>query len=103
MSEVKLLQCPFCGGEAEVIKAHSVFEKPYVVICKNKSCHASVGEFSENRKDAITAWNTRKPMERILERLEEKAREYTNDDLSYRIPCFGIDESIEIVKEGGIE
>lgn len=55
-------------------------------------------------KEAIKAWNTRKPMERILERLEEKAKEYTNDDLSYRIPWFGIEEAIEIVKEeGGIE
>lgn len=30
--------------------------------------------------------------------------EYTNDDLSYRIPWFGIEEAIEIVKEeDGIE
>lgn len=43
-------------------------------------------------------------LQRIMERLEEKAKEYTNDDLSYRIPWFGIEEAIEVVKEeGGIE
>lgn len=57
MSELK--PCPFCGGEAEVIKAHQIFERPYVVICKNTKCRASLGEFSSTREEAIEAWNRR--------------------------------------------
>ena len=41
----------------------------------------------------------RKAFERVVERLEKKAKEYTNDDLTYCIPYFGIEEAIEIVKE----
>lgn len=98
----RLLSCPFCGGEAgidsdKIGKGKSL----YYAYCKN-DCITQYGYYS-SKESAIKAWNTRKPMERILERLEEKAKEYTNDDLSYRIPWFGIDEAIEIVKEGGIE
>lgn len=57
MNELK--PCPFCGGEAEAIKAHHIFEKPYVVICGNKECRASLGEFSKTREEAIEAWNRR--------------------------------------------
>ena len=48
------------------------------------------------KASAIKAWNTRKPMERIAERLEE-IEEYTND---FRV-VIPSKKAIEIVKEEG--
>jgi len=42
-----LKKCPFCGGEAEVIKAHQIIKIPYVVICNNEKCRANVGVFQK--------------------------------------------------------
>lgn len=53
-------------------------------------------------------WNTRKPMERIIERLDEKKQEYLegfrthqNGEL-YGVAC-GFGDSIKICKEEGAE
>ena len=101
MSEKKLLTCPLCGEEAE-LKKEPIGKGEFLhwVSCSDESC-ASMGRLHTTEQGAIEQWNTRKPMEKIVERLEEKAKEYTNDDLSRRIPWFGIDEAIEIVKEEG--
>ena len=110
MSEIKLLPCPFCGGEAELVRQHSgVSDKIYIVSCKNEECEASLGHFCESKEMAITEWNTRKPMERIIERLEEKKQEYLEgfrvhqENELYGVAC-GFGDSIKICKEeGGIE
>ena len=57
MAELK--KCPFCGGEAEVVKAHGAAMFPYTVVCKENECSASVGIFKETREKAIEAWNNR--------------------------------------------
>lgn len=54
MSELK--PCPFCGGEAKIVKSP---ENEYIAICRNKQCNASVGFFPNTRKEAIEAWNRR--------------------------------------------
>ena len=52
-------------------------------------------------------WNTRRPMERIVEQLEEakKACEQSvvNDNQFYKGAVAGFNDAIEIVKEGGAE
>lgn len=98
MSEIKLLPCPFCGGEAEL--------KEYYETCDGRGdTHAKItclnclstmaltrdefvkaekdfkykgGYYSKNKKfwngmhqRLIEKWNTRKPMEEIVDRLEE--------------------------------
>lgn len=105
-----LKPCPFCGGEAEIVKAHSnTTEYPYVVVCKNDLCNASVGKFSTSREKAIEAWNTRKPMEAVVAELEkeydladkEKARCMRENLLQYdeaKGYARGIDTAIEIVR-----
>lgn len=98
MNELK--KCPFCGGEVRFVKTG----------CSSRGkigylfCDGCKERFFDNDKwhtelVVYEKWNTRKPLERVIERLEEKAKEYTNDDLSYRIPWFRIDEAIEIIKE----
>jgi Lar family restriction alleviation protein len=98
MSEKKLLDCPFCGGEARFST-----EDGNWINCK--SCGAETDYF-EQREEAIKAWNTRVPMQKIVERLEEQQEE---SDRLYAIYFNAEDRgsydaysyAIEIVKEEG--
>lgn len=68
----KLKKCPFCGGEAKVFETDL---NTFRVICAECSC--SVGRYWYYKKEeAITAWNTRKPMERIVERLDSECKKH---------------------------
>lgn len=99
MGEIKLLPCPFCGEveEVELIKCNGSWS----VICFR--CDIS-SNYYEKPQQAIKKWNTRKPMERILERLEElkkspKVESPYNNGWETSAEC-----SIHIVKEeGGID
>lgn len=55
MSEEKLKPCPFCGGEAEIVRdVGSIWD----VSCKR--CYASIGAYhSYSKEAAIYAWNRR--------------------------------------------
>ena len=80
MSVIKLLPCPFCGGEAKYKKHYREdIYHGYLPVMKCESCGAiasltdsDIGNYEEilTRK-----WNTRKPMQDIVERLEEQAEE----------------------------
>ena len=110
MSELKM--CPFCGGKAilkEKIECygHGDYAKEYFVECK--SCGVCSKKVCERERfaneKAIEAWNTRKPVENVLEQLEEevkKCREYRDGKLVYEetAKINGIKEAIEIIKEG---
>lgn len=104
----KLLPCPFCGGEAAL--RFGAFFKGYAMV-KCKKCGASTMEcYSRNnaenaRIQAAQAWNTRKPMDRIVERLENNSfwteptydiDGYSNDD---EIEVISLQRAIEIIKE----
>jgi Lar family restriction alleviation protein len=72
MGEIKLLPCPFCGGNKLYIAERNYFGEQFVQI-SCLGCHTSqAGSEYETKEEAIAAWNQRKPMERILERLKEK-------------------------------
>lgn len=75
----QLKKCPFCGGEAKIDKTTS---NAVEVACSE--CSASTPlfwAFIGGKEKAIEAWNTRKPMERILEQLEElRMAEYDDSD-----------------------
>ena len=115
MSEIKLLPCPFCGGDNLGFYHNHLFRDGYEVRCYD--CHFGLQE-SRTKEEAIKQWNTRKPMKRIVERLEEynqseddfkkiidTNREIPNPTVSRtigRIEAFN--KAIEIVKEeGGIK
>ena len=54
----KLLQCPFCGGEVELVKQKSDKFEFVLVSCKN--CDATIGiGGSNNEQKVIEAWNKR--------------------------------------------
>ena len=93
MSELK--RCPFCGGELELTD-DDYYWHPF------NGCFLDANHVTNNEK-RIKAWNTRKPMQNIVERLREKAKEpmYQHHGDNYYV---GIYDAIEIVKEeGGIE
>lgn len=63
--ETRLKECPFCGGEANII-SHSVYRSfIYYCSCSNQECHGFCSwtfEYSfgfEDKEKAIIAWNTR--------------------------------------------
>lgn len=51
----KLKPCPFCGGEAYIVKLNILFD-PIIVGCKN--CGCSVKRTNEV-EEAVRAWNRR--------------------------------------------
>ena len=111
MSEIKLLPCPFCGGKAKVIRRKKSCNDDgflFEVSVKCEVCDSESRRCLEDEYKAIMIWNNRKPMERIIERLEEtKTKRFvsgiTNDLYEFGC-CHGMDAAIEIVKEeGGIE
>ena len=92
MTDAKLKECPFCGRELRR-NMSGWWEDT------NRECILFGLEFSNK---VIPAWNTRKPMERIVEKLEEKAKEpmYQHDGEDYFV---GVESAIEIVKGGGVD
>ena len=68
MSEIKLLPCPFCGGEATLSDSiEDRFAEVHCIECGVKINEKGYPALSK----AIKQWNTRKTVERILTRLEE--------------------------------
>lgn len=96
MSEIKLLPCPFCNEELEIVgKGHYFAHKINDCILQHLC-------FAKDDEEAIELWNTRKPMERIIERFEEEIEQ--NPEASLREYRAGFYKAIEICKEeGGIE
>lgn len=111
MSEIKLLPCPCCGSSAEVYKqGHREYAPTYSVRCKG--CRLATEDY-DSEKEAADRWNTRKPMERVVEMLEQLLKEevpcegcpfYTAIDCYIHCDAYKLMKAIEIVKEeGGIE
>lgn len=102
---VKLLCCPFCGGEAETENRHNRYTDWWEVKCTD--CNASLNERYEYEFEAVAAWNTRKPMEAVVAELEKESKEYekradeNNVDTEYTryyAISEGLDKAISIVR-----
>lgn len=82
MSEVELKPCPFCGEHLERCETpRLLYQHPY----SKNGCF--LRGYIVGGSD-IAAWNTRKPMEGIVEQLEKR-------------DCYL--NAIEIVQKGGAE
>lgn len=93
MSEIELAKCPFCDVELKRwdYMPQVFFEHPY------NGCILSGKKVLESEHD-IKAWNTRKPMERIIERLEEerkKSLQLWDGNSRYK----GYSKAIKIIEE----
>ena len=102
----KLLPCPFCGSDRLYIAERKYFGRKFASV-NCIECHISqTGDGFETREEAIKHWNTRKPMERILEQLEEESDFFGGEpmgSLQKAYYCKGIEKAIEIVRNGGKE
>ena len=110
MSEIKLLPCPFCGGEASISNNACKKGDTWLWSIECVDC----GAFMNDEYDfhVINRWNTRKPMEQIVERLEGRKAFYkerlaeqkgTNDDVGHWACVKSYTDAIEIVRTGGEE
>ena len=96
----KLKSCPFCGGEVRFTKRKSSYDGTifYGVQCVNTGCCEIPPVYTETA--AISKWNTRKPMDKIVEQLEQKKFirvEQCHED--YECITEGhFDDAIEIVE-----
>ena len=99
MSEIKLLSCPICGGEAELIEQkHREYPSTYIVACKGR-CVCQYPYRNEER--AISAWNTRKPIEDMVEQLEKASDYYECDEQGREhVQMVDLSEAIDIVRGG---
>ncbi len=102
MSEIKLKRCPFCGGEAQVI---NLGFNQYLISCKD--CWAETIP-TTGFENTITKWNTRKPMQEIVERLEEYGsiwvqynESMTKEEIAESVLKQAKEQCIHIVKEVG--
>ena len=74
-----LLKCPFCGGEAKLNERYRegvANRKMYWVSCKKCGATQPFHNQAGYRKNigAIGAWNTRKPVDDMVEELKKKFR-----------------------------
>ena len=120
MSELKLLNCPFCGGKAFVDthrfwdeKAKDFTVQTYGVKCYD--CQTGTWQHYRKEEDAIKQWNTRTPMANIVEKLEEKTEflkectKYGNESSEQQEKSYStmmmyevadlVDDLIDIVKQ----
>ena len=105
MSDERLKPCPFCG-----ISLYTLTDSPLFVY-RHPENECLLANCIINEK-GIGLWNTRKPMERIVERLEQQKQQYKRRSeeakhVLQRDHFFGkmcsYDHAIEIVKGGGVD
>ena len=98
-----LKRCPFCGGEAKLM------DNGHWVWCQHCLVEST---YYDTKEEAIKAWNTRKPMDRIVERLEKEGQKMSEaksmikygkaSPSSHRYyKAISVKKAIEIVKEEG--
>jgi hypothetical protein len=115
MSEIKLLPCPICNGEVKIALFGCGGEEWYSITRfddEENSCQCRLFMESEkffaeddesvkekHKQDLINRWNTRKPMERIIERLEEGSFPKSLGNVTELVILKN--KAIEICKEEG--
>ena len=73
MSELK--NCPFCGEK--MVPSHKLLKHPngylkWFRFHPDNKCFLSAFSIDLRETERVEAWNTRKPIENIVERLEEE-------------------------------
>lgn len=99
MSEIKLKNCPFCGKELIINKGYYAHE---LSLTEPIECYAATWVFRVDDEKSIELWNTRKPMDNIIEQLEmvlDVAEDEAIKDHNKFGDYYATIRAIEIVKE----
>lgn len=90
----KLKPCPFCGSDKIKLFVHRT-----VSWARCTNCYEGSRPFA-TKEEVIAHWNTRKPMERIVERLNEIA--FTENTKEYgRMEVVSLEDALNVVEEEG--
>ena len=101
MSEIKLKQCPFCGEHAEFVQK-AITKDIRLGFIRCTECGMKLNQENCTEDFAIDLWNTRKPVEKVVEQLGNIAFERYNTDGMGGEKVVNLDDVIEIVKGGGV-
>lgn len=104
MNGVVIRRCAFCGGDNVGLWTNrhiglTTIKETYEVRCYD--CHFGLAQ-SRTKEEAINTWNTRKPLERVIERLEDESNFFGGEPmgaLQKAYYCMGIERAIEIIKQ----
>lgn len=92
MSELN--KCPFCGGKAEFVKMGIAKDIPLGFV-RCAECGIRLRQENCTEDFARDEWNRRKPMDNIVEKLQEE-----KSDCGERTGYFkGIEKAINIIKQ----
>ena len=127
MQNDKLLNCPFCDSkEVRLLSVNQWDERSCYIDSEEElddyglyayiHCYGCDIDFSFDAancpRDVVSLFNKRKPMERIVNRLEEFKEEKNDigskirnaeDKRCYGFYELGIDEATDIVRKGGVD
>ena len=110
----KLKKCPFCGVDClyETFEVNDIGTTIPVMFCnsckivfkvENDSPYLNDDKTYEYLKEKTSnAWNTRKPLERVIERLETESDFFGGEPmgtLQKSFYCKGVEKAIEIIKQ----
>ena len=90
MSNAKLDSCPFCGGEADTVWHHGYWS----VTCND--CFAEVTD--DDECVAIAKWNTRKPMVKLIDKLDQAAFAVYDEEDDEDMWVVDLHKAIDLVK-----
>jgi hypothetical protein len=100
---VTLRKCPFCGGEA-ILESDTIGKgkELWYVSCKS-DCVTQYG-YCTTKERAIDKWNTRRPVERALERLKDENMNRVDMacmtmDVFVDGQVSGLERAIDIIEE----
>lgn len=101
MSDIELKPCPFCGGN-RIIIFKTAKNRGYATCIECGARTRGCGNYEHKddlrwKERAVRLWNIRKPMEQIVEQLEEERSIFNNTDWN-----VAMNKAIKIV-EGGVE
>lgn len=101
----RLKPCPFCGEELEII-ANGQYYSHKREENSEKQCFGAVWVFPIDDEEMIRRWNTRKPIDKVVEQLEslieDRKEDIINDEYTFG-ECSAYESAIRVVKRGGLD